>query len=188
MCNDVLFSAGSDTTVRRWNIITGRHEDVYFGFTKSVTSVICYNSSVFAGSEDFSVLMFKPMLPNPTEEKLPSTKTKLSQKTLKKTLKKQGSFPSTLESSRTFITMAGIISSVILVIITVGAVFCYTKSKIWFSNTPLVVKTLAESNATVTDLETIINSVMGISKHAAYIINHPAIAKVRKLTSGGGGE
>ncbi|KAI3655739.1 hypothetical protein MP638_007033 [Amoeboaphelidium occidentale] len=45
-----------------------------------------------------------------------------------------------------------------------------------------------DTSTTVTDLQTIVNSVMGISKHAAFIINHSAIAKVRKLTSGGGGE
>ncbi|KAI3655667.1 hypothetical protein MP638_004245, partial [Amoeboaphelidium occidentale] len=49
ICTRVLFSAGSDNTVRRWNTQTGKHEDVYFGFTKSVTSVVCYNGSVFAG-------------------------------------------------------------------------------------------------------------------------------------------
>jgi WD40 repeat protein len=47
VCGNTLFSAGSDLTTRRWNIQTGRHEDVYFGPTKSVTSVVCCNGSFF---------------------------------------------------------------------------------------------------------------------------------------------
>lgn len=38
------------------------------------------------------------------------------------------------------------------------------------------------------DLETVVNSVMGLSKHAAFLIPSSMIAKIRKLTSGGGGE
>lgn len=34
LCNGVLFLAGSDLTVRRWNTNTGKHEDVYFGHSK----------------------------------------------------------------------------------------------------------------------------------------------------------
>lgn len=63
ICRGVLFSGSSDLSVRRWNLETGRHQDVYFGFTKPVTSVLCNNISVFAGSDDFSVLMFQPNLP-----------------------------------------------------------------------------------------------------------------------------
>lgn len=59
-CSKALFSAGSDLSVRRWNTLTGRHEDVYFGFSKAVTAIICHNNSILAGSEDFSALMFRP--------------------------------------------------------------------------------------------------------------------------------
>jgi hypothetical protein len=69
MCRITLFSASLDLTTRRWNTQTGNHEDVYFGPTKSVTSVMCYNGSVFSGSEDFSVLMFSPRLPPADEDK-----------------------------------------------------------------------------------------------------------------------
>lgn len=62
-CFGTLFSAGSDLSVRRWNSFTGRHEDVYFGFSKPVTSVLCHNGSVIAGSEDFGVLLYQPNLP-----------------------------------------------------------------------------------------------------------------------------
>lgn len=62
-CYGTLFSAGADRSIRRWNVHTGRHEDVYFGFSKSVTSVLCHNRSVFAGSDDFAVLLFRPDLP-----------------------------------------------------------------------------------------------------------------------------
>ncbi|KAI3655801.1 hypothetical protein MP638_001221, partial [Amoeboaphelidium occidentale] len=84
ICTSVLFSAGSDNTVRRWNTQTGKHEDVYFGFTKSVTSVVCYNGSVFAGSEDFSVLMFKPSLPESQDATVKSSTTIMKRNTNKK--------------------------------------------------------------------------------------------------------
>jgi serine/threonine protein kinase len=84
--------------------------------------------------------------------------------------------------------MAVIISSVILVIIAICTLFFYKRYKKRFDNTLPVVKTLSESNATLTDLETIINSVIGISKHAAFLIEHSSIARIKKLASGGGGE
>jgi serine/threonine protein kinase len=37
-------------------------------------------------------------------------------------------------------------------------------------------------------MQTVINTVIGISKHAAYLIESSLIARVKKLTSGGGGE
>ncbi|KAI3655448.1 hypothetical protein MP638_003564, partial [Amoeboaphelidium occidentale] len=46
----------------------------------------------------------------------------------------------------------------------------------------------SDSSTTITDLETVVNSVIGISKHAAYLIPCSSIASVRRLTSGGGGE
>jgi serine/threonine-protein kinase len=55
-------------------------------------------------------------------------------------------------------------------------------------SSPAVFAYKTDSSQTVTDLETIINSVMGISKHAAYLIDSSYIAKIKKLAAGGGGE
>ncbi|KAI3655220.1 hypothetical protein MP638_007007, partial [Amoeboaphelidium occidentale] len=44
------------------------------------------------------------------------------------------------------------------------------------------------STQTIKDLQTVVNSVMGISKHAAYLIENSSLAKVKKIASGGGGE
>jgi serine/threonine protein kinase len=46
----------------------------------------------------------------------------------------------------------------------------------------------AETSYFVTDLETVINSVMGISKHAAYLMETSAFAMIKKIAIGGGGE
>ncbi|KAI3655289.1 hypothetical protein MP638_003058, partial [Amoeboaphelidium occidentale] len=82
-CSNTLFSAGSDLTVRRWNTKTAKHDDVYFGFTKAVTTVLCFNGSVFAGSEDFSVLMYKPSLPQ-NQDTTVKTTTSISTKNANK--------------------------------------------------------------------------------------------------------
>ncbi|KAI3656354.1 hypothetical protein MP638_000566, partial [Amoeboaphelidium occidentale] len=188
ICNSVLFSAGSDLTVRKWSVRTGTHDDVYFGFSLPVTSVLCFNGSVFAGSEDFSVLLFKPG----SLGFVGSTQTENATKSTSKVLK-------TTQVIRKFRYSEGGIMSVqvpllvvaisISFLLFVSATFCYfSKQKRHLAGEALQSKTAIESSTTVSDLQTIINSVMGISKHAAYIIDHPAIAKVRKLTSGGGGE
>lgn len=60
ICGNALFSGGSDIATRRWNLIKGNHEDVYFGPSKQVTVVLCHNRTVFSGSEDYLVLMYRP--------------------------------------------------------------------------------------------------------------------------------
>jgi WD40 repeat protein len=101
ICGAVMFSAGSDNTVRRWNTETGKHEDVYFGFSKPATAVICQNGSVFAGSEDFSVLMFKPNIREQVISTTPSRMVSMSMtsknRKIVKSLKSSGSSGSAIQ-------------------------------------------------------------------------------------------
>jgi WD40 repeat protein/tRNA A-37 threonylcarbamoyl transferase component Bud32 len=189
LCNGVLFSGGSDLTTRRWEIKTGRHEDVYFGLTKSVTAVLCYNGSVFSGSEDFAVIMYKPQLP---EEKKKisttvNTMTASKSKTLKIVRNTRNTGLSRSQNQDTLIIIVAVAAFILAV--SAFAISCY-KYKI--SNTPSTVLSStgfdSSVTATATDLQTVINTVVGISKHASYIIPHGALATVRKLASGGGGE
>ncbi|KAI3655741.1 hypothetical protein MP638_003479, partial [Amoeboaphelidium occidentale] len=45
-----------------------------------------------------------------------------------------------------------------------------------------------EFSEITTDLKTVVNTVIGISKHAAYLVGNSNLATVKKLASGGGGE
>lgn len=187
LCNGVLFSGGSDVTTRRWDTKTGRHEDVYFGFTKSVTAVHCYNGTVFSGSEDFAVLMYKPQLPE--EEKfLTSINTKTASKSkLVKIVRNTRNAGLSASQNQEMLIVIIAVAAFILAIAAL-AISCY-KYKI--TTTPTILSStgfVSSYTATETDLQTVINTVMGISKHAAYLIPHGAFAKVKKLASGGGGE
>ncbi|KAI3656002.1 hypothetical protein MP638_005179 [Amoeboaphelidium occidentale] len=186
-CSDTLFSAGSDLTVRRWNTNNGKHDDVYFGFTKSVTSVVCYNGSVFAGSEDFSVLLFKPSLPqNPVGTGKPTT---ISKKTTnqRRIVRPQKGQSVTVNVSLVIVTVS--IVFVVVIIIVCGYLLMKKRSKKVLSppeSSATVMGTV--SVQTIMDLATVINSVMGISKHAAYLIDNAALATVKQIAAGGGGE
>ncbi|KAI3659558.1 hypothetical protein MP638_005244 [Amoeboaphelidium occidentale] len=176
ICNGVLFSAGSDTTVRRWNILSAKHEDVYFGFSKPVTTVVCMNSSVFAGSEDFAVLMFKPSLPreNPISSILSQKLTISREKFLKRVFKP--SSVGTEASSRQSVIIPVFSLGVFLVIALVGLLI-RKKYNVGYKQTI----------ATATDLNTIVNSIMGVSKHAEFLIENSSVAKLKKIAAGGGG-
>jgi hypothetical protein len=187
-CSDTLFSAGFDLAVRRWSTKTGKLDDVYFGFTRSVTAVMCYNGSVFAGSEDFSVLMFKP---SPLQSKdatvNPST-------TILKRNTKQGKIVrlQKAEGSSINVTHIAVSLTAVVVVITIlifGFIFYKKGAKKNVFQTKLAVANLENLSAqTVLDLATVVNSVMGISRHAAYLMENSVLAKIKKLTAGGGGE
>ncbi|KAI3656003.1 hypothetical protein MP638_005180, partial [Amoeboaphelidium occidentale] len=163
LCEGTLFSAGSDTTVRRWNIITGRHEDMYFGFTKPVTSV-CYNGSVFAGSEDFSVLMYSPSLPLNVETKS-SIRTATTTRRGVRTKVASKLIIASSEMLGTSLLFGGIIVIVLLVAVAVIAFF-YRSSKAIMKQNERILPHAQEVSYLTTDLETVINTVVGISKHA----------------------
>lgn len=191
LCNGVLFSAGSDTSVRRWNTQTGRHEDVYFGFTKSVTTILCYNSTVFAGSEDFSVLSFRPNLP-PKNSLMSSSRSSSSTAIDKKTLiiQKARASRSTIIGFTTLIVIT--IAAVAVIVILSAVSFLYYMRTLKETSTPLVnssgVTSTYTATSPITDMQTLMNSVMGVSKHAAFLLPKASIAKVEKIAAGGGGE
>jgi WD40 repeat protein len=187
-CSDTLFSAGSDLTVRRWSTVTGKHDDVYFGFSKSVTTVVCYNSSVLAGSEDFSVLMFKPSLPQNQDVLVKST-TSIARRATnqKKIVRLQRVETNSMNVSLVFISLS--VTLVLIILVICGYVHL-KKSPMKILSPSKKTTSIQEtvSSQTVFDLETVVNSVMGISKHAAYLMENSSLATVKKLTAGGGGE
>jgi WD40 repeat protein len=186
--SDTLFSAGSDLTVRRWNTKTGKHDDVYFGFAKSVTTVICYNGSVFAGSEDFSVLMFNPILRRNQERTVQLTTTTPKKTTnQKRIIRLQKAEKFSMNVSQVIIPVA-ITLALIILVICVYVLLKQKSKKIVSQTEPSAIVSGTASSQTIVDLETIVNSVMGISKHAAFLVESSAIAQVKKIAAGGGGE
>jgi hypothetical protein len=186
VCRGTLFSAGSDLTTRRWNTITGRHEDVYFGPIKSVSSVVCYNGSVFAGSEDFSVLMYSPTLED-TDDSQTTSRTPTDSRRGAKTKITFKSSASNSEITQTSVLIGVILAAVILAAALFIAYFLYS----WKVRGKQVSKHVAntlEFSDRMTDLQTVVNSVIGISKHAAYLVANSSVACIKKLATGGGGE
>jgi serine/threonine protein kinase len=185
-CNDVLFSSGSDLVIRRWNALTGNHEDVYFGHSKSVTVVLCHNGSVFSGSEDSKVLMFSPKFPEKRLTQTSSIKsTKGPTRKYSVILKKLSGSSSVANFSAVSLIAVVIIGALLLFIICTLFYYKHSRRLIAFSPPKT---TGPETSSTITDLETVVNSVMGISKHAAYFIPASSIVSVKKLAAGGGGE
>lgn len=187
-CSETLLSAGSDLTVRRWNTNTASHEDVYFGFTKSVTSVFCYNGSVFAGSEDFSVLMYRPNFPQNlvVTDKSPTTVTKKNTKQ-----RRIVSFRNAGSSTGNVALVSVSASVVLAVIILVLCGYLILKKRLKKTVTqPQPTSTGLDTlnDKSILDLNTILNSVMGISKHASYFVEKSAVAQIKKIAAGGGGE
>lgn len=185
-CFNSLFSAGSDLSVRRWNTNSGKHQEAYFGFSKPVTTVICNNGSVFAGSEDFAVLMYRPVFDHFFPVK---TSFKATFSTNKKRVSRVFAKSRLLQSGNisTLSLVLGVSGVVALLVGLGGAYFCvkfYRKPTA--DNTPS--KTQDDISLTITDLKTIVNSIVGISKHAEFLIPSSTIAGSKKLASGGGGE
>jgi WD40 repeat protein/tRNA A-37 threonylcarbamoyl transferase component Bud32 len=187
-CFGTIFSAGSDLTTRRWNINTGRHEDVYFGFSKPVTSVLCFNRSVFAGSEDFAVLMYKPNLPalqiNAVSTETPGVSNPTRRQARK--VKVTRSATASTSASQSLLVIVAIALATVLSIGVSIMLYRHLVKRAQFSSP--ATRSDFESGLTVTDLGTVINSIMGISKHAAYLIENSSVAKIKKIASGGGGE
>lgn len=186
LCNDVLFSGGSDQVTRRWNTDTGKHEDVYFGHSKSVTAVFCHNGSVFSGSEDSKVLMFTPKF---SEKRLTQTSTIRS---TKGPTKKYSAIFKKLSGSSSVgnlnaVSLVVVVLIVALLLFILSALFYYKNSRRLLAFPPPKT-TGTDISTTITDLETVVNSVMGISKHAAFLIPNSAIVAVKKIAAGGGGQ
>ncbi|KAI3662256.1 hypothetical protein MP638_001453 [Amoeboaphelidium occidentale] len=187
ICNGVLFSAGADKTTRRWNIKATRNDDVYFGASAAITSVICYNGSVFSGSDDSAVLMYKPLFSVERTKEIstatsrPSTQSKRRTKAV---IKNQLSFAA---SSQLEFWIVGV--SLVVAIFVLGyIIFLFMrKSKRNIPTKDNIVANDASSSA-ITDLQTLVNSIIGISKHAALIMEHSSFARVKKIAAGGGGE
>ncbi|KAI3658261.1 hypothetical protein MP638_006116, partial [Amoeboaphelidium occidentale] len=188
LCNNVLFSAGSDLSVRRWDSLTGKHQDVFFGFSRSVTTILCYNNTVFAGSEDFSVLMFLPEFElRRTEQSTTFERTISSRNTKKTKFIRKGDTKASGEQSTQALLYGAIIAVFFLLFI--GAVgFKFIGRRVGYRHTPIGKTITGSTIDTITDIETIINTVMGISKHAAFLIDGSLIAKIKPLAKGGGGE
>jgi WD40 repeat protein len=185
-CFGLLFSAGSDLSVRSWNTQTKKHEDVYFGFSKAVTSVLCHNSSIFAGSEDFAVLMFRASfsdIPQAATSSRGFSTTKIHRRT--RIIQKSQSIGSDGSSiQRIFVGLA--VS--LLFLLSLVSILIYRKSSSKNNYPEINSSSVFDTNTAVIDLRTVVNSVMGISKHASYLIPSSMIAGIRKLASGGGGE
>jgi serine/threonine protein kinase len=81
-----------------------------------------------------------------------------------------------------------IVSSSAFVILMTGLVFYVWRFKIASKSASPTIISTADSTFTDMDLQTVVNSVMGISKHAEYIIDNSVVAKVKKIATGGGGD
>lgn len=186
-CYGTLFSAGADLSVRRWSVQTGEHEDVYFGFSKPVTAVLCHNRSVYAGSEDFSVLMFTPELPQQDNVIVYSSSISkaISSKRGKRIIRSE-------DLERTTSISLHLTVSVVLPLLvlssSIALLIFYKRSKAKLTKPSAVRQQELSVTEVTTDLETVINTVIGISKHASFLIDNAYLAKIKKLTAGGGGE
>lgn len=186
ICYTVLFSGGLDTTTRRWNIQTGVHEDAYFGPSKAVTAITCHNQSLFVGSDDFSVFMFKPIFPE--IDAAPMTTSTEFTKTQRKIVKKiQTASMRNEENVQNLIMIVGVL--VVAVISVIAAVYSFRYTKLVHSHQVETKKSTNDaSSSVVTNMETVVNSIMGISKHAAYLLHPEMILPFKKIAVGGGGE
>ncbi|KAI3656214.1 hypothetical protein MP638_006869 [Amoeboaphelidium occidentale] len=186
VCGSTLFSAGSDLTTRIWNAITGRHEDVYFGATKSASSVICHNGSVFAGSEDFSVLMYAPSLPKNVETN-PSSGAQTRTQRKGRTISIFQPYKSNSDNTITSLLIGGVLSAFFFISAVILA-FLYSSKRLKTKQIGKHTSTTPELSVFSTDLQTVVNTVIGISKHAAFLVPYSNLASIKKLASGGGGE
>jgi serine/threonine protein kinase len=78
--------------------------------------------------------------------------------------------------------------ALIILVICVYVLLKQKSKKIVSQTEPSAIVSGTASSQTIVDLETIVNSVMGISKHAAFLVESSAIAQVKKIAAGGGGE
>ncbi|KAI3659937.1 hypothetical protein MP638_004964 [Amoeboaphelidium occidentale] len=210
-----LISGGFDTTARRWDLKTGKHLDVFYGSTKAVSAVLCVNNSVFAGSEDFAVYLYQPNVgsQDATTNLQSDIETMRSQRRVRKlAFTRNAADLSTINN-----VIIGIVSVLLLLIIAAAVGISKRRmqkkrvavlSKENASSTDATaavgiskrrmqkkrVAVLSKENAsstdasvTVSDLNTVVNFSMGISKHASYEIAPSSIVPEKQLASGGGG-
>ncbi|KAI3656600.1 hypothetical protein MP638_003027 [Amoeboaphelidium occidentale] len=179
-CSGALLSAGSDVSARRWNTITGKHEDVYLshlGFFKPVTTVLCHNGSLFAGSEDFSVLMFRPVFTDFTAIEISSSRG-IPSKNSRKEVKIAQKFKASETSEALYLIYTLVLIFVAVLLIGLITVIIWIKTRNYMNSSQASTRLDGNSSTMFMDLETIVNSVMGISKPAAFLILSSMIAKV----------
>jgi WD40 repeat protein len=187
ICERALFSGGADLTTRRWNLNTGAHEDVYFGPTKAINSVLCHNQSVFSGSEDFAVYNYFPYFDvqkrSTVDAKISSSKKR--RETLRVRLSGQDNQFGVSSD------ILAIISAAVMIVIITASLFLYYlvwKRKKRNAEPRNHEFTSSDTNSSSFGLTTIVNSSIGISKHAALEIPSSSVASLKKLAAGGGGE
>jgi hypothetical protein len=124
-------------SVRKWDSLSGRHQDVFFGFSKSVTTVLCHNNSVFAGSDDFSVLMFSPDFELRGSEQSTIIERTVSSRSKKvaKVIRKGDAKASGEQSTQTFLYGAIIAVFFLLFIGVVG--FKFIGRRVGYRHTPI---------------------------------------------------
>lgn len=190
LCNRVLFSAGSDLATRRWNTDTGKHEDMYFGHSKKVTAVHCYNSSVFSGSEDFSVLMYRPQLPVTYGHNITRSTTTMarSKTTLKQKQVRISERVAADGSPQMFWIVAAAVGAVVLIMALLALCWKYSSKKDSPRSGQQTVEATVEPSYMAENENTVVNTSMGLSKHAALEIPSSSIAQLKKIAAGGGGE
>lgn len=186
LCNGVLFSGGSDLSMRRWNTMNGRHENVYFGHSKAITSVLCHNGYVFSGSLDGAVLMYRPSLPNitlTTSVKESTTDRAVSRFPRRMVTVKINNREDTSSSLLLIIVLA---AAIFLIIAACHISFKYSKWKKVITS-PQYSSHNACTTYTAADIQTMVNSYIGLSKHAALELQSDAFTSRRLFAAGGGG-
>ncbi|KAI3656186.1 hypothetical protein MP638_002323 [Amoeboaphelidium occidentale] len=184
-CRGTLFSAGVDLTTRRWNIDTTKHEDVYFGFSRKVTAVICYNATVFSGSEGTSVLMYIPQLPHEEVHTTtrPAVFTKIKHNPKKVSVQKQTDGKQTA-------TMYVVIIVIVVInaLILVGILIYLVRRRKPAADNDMSAEVPMEPAYIPENENTAVNTSMGLSKHGVLVLEPSLFAQIKKLAAGGGGE
>jgi serine/threonine protein kinase len=129
--------------------------------------------------------MYSPDLPLNVENKN-STRTATTTRRGVKTKVASRLIIASSEMLRTSVLVGGISAMVFFVIVAIIAFFyrSYPRKKEIRKLEPIT----QEISVTKTDLETVINTVVGISKHAAFLIETSVLASTKKIAVGGGGE
>ncbi|KAI3655318.1 hypothetical protein MP638_005772, partial [Amoeboaphelidium occidentale] len=71
---DSLFSGSADTSVKKWDLLTGKLTYTYFGHKRKVTSISFYNTTLFSAAEDDVIQIFNVYVA-PAKTLSPSTAT-----------------------------------------------------------------------------------------------------------------
>ncbi|KAI3656954.1 hypothetical protein MP638_004213 [Amoeboaphelidium occidentale] len=186
LCNSVLFSGGSDLTVRRWNTMNGKHENVYFGHSKAITSAICHNGSVFSGSLDGAVLMYRPAFSSITLTTLAkkSTTDRVVSRLPRRVVTVK--IDNREETSSSLLLIIVIAAAIFLIIVACILTYMVSQRKQHFSS-PQSSSQIGGTTYTARDIQTLVNSYIGLSKHAALELQPDAFTTRRLFAAGGGG-